>query len=248
MTSEIVVGIDFGTTNVEAVLSSKELLGWLHKTVEEVTADYFRLLWQYIQDDIQRVKGDKWRSIYSLKVILTVPAIWSATAKEKTLNAADSASLSENLTLVTEPEAAALAVLKDRNDEDEPLQAGRGNHTLHRSKLTIAASQETRLQFAMLEGEQLTSSAIKSRVLILYSWKNAQLATYVTTIVGKDQYSEIRPKSRKKMLREFEMSVKRCYTGDDREYSVDLQGVEDNPEQGIDDDTIKLKPYEIHPG
>lgn len=47
------------------------------------------------------------------------------------------------------------------------------------------------------------------------------------------------------MLREFEMSVKRCYTGDDKEYSVDLQGVEDDPEQGIDDDTIKLKPYDL---
>ena len=44
------------------------------------------------------------------------------------------------------------------------------------------------------------------------------------------------------MLREFEMAVKRCYTGDNKEYSVDLPGVEDNIDMGIDDDTIKLKP------
>lgn len=120
--------------NVEPVVTSSKLLGVLHKTAEEIAADYFRLLWQYIQDDIQRVKGDNWRSIYTLKVVLTVPAIWSATAKERTLNAAQAAGLPENLTLVTEPEAAALAVLKDRNEGDEPLQAGHNRLMLHRKK------------------------------------------------------------------------------------------------------------------
>lgn len=47
------------------------------------------------------------------------------------------------------------------------------------------------------------------------------------------------------MMREFEESIKRCYSGDDQEYSVDLQGVKDNPREGIDDDTITLKPYEF---
>ncbi|KAL8682228.1 MAG: hypothetical protein Q9224_001022 [Gallowayella concinna] len=140
--------------NVEPVVTSSKLLGALHKTAEEIAADYFRLLWQYIKDDIQRVKGDNWKSIYTLKVVLTVPAIWSATAKERTLNAAHAAGLPETLTLVTEPEAAALAVLKDRNEEDESLEAGRYDHLLHCNKLTAAASQETPSPSAMLEGEQ----------------------------------------------------------------------------------------------
>lgn len=44
------------------------------------------------------------------------------------------------------------------------------------------------------------------------------------------------------MMQLFEMSVKRSYAGDEGPYSVDLQGVEDNPDEGIDDDTIVLKP------
>lgn len=65
---------------------------------------------------------------------------------------------------------------------------------------------------------------------------------YIKTIVGEDQWQQIKDKPKKKMMKEFELSVKRCYAGDNQEYSVDLQGVEDNPEEGIDDDTITLKP------
>ncbi|KAL8798869.1 MAG: hypothetical protein Q9182_006325 [Xanthomendoza sp. 2 TL-2023] len=216
--------------NVEPVVTSSKLLGVLHKTAEEIAADYFRLLWQYIKDDIQRVKGDNWKSIYTLKVVLTVPAIWSATAKERTLNAARAAGLSDNLMLVTEPEAAALAVLKDRNEEDEPLEAGDAFTDLISYKVKD------------INPLQLEECAVGDGGLCGSVFLDAAFEKYVETIVGKEQYSRIKLKSRKKMLREFEMSVKRCYTGDDKEYSVDLQGVEDNPEQGIDDDTIRLKP------
>jgi hypothetical protein len=43
------------------------------------------------------------------------------------------------------------------------------------------------------------------------------------------------------MMTEFEMSIKRCYAGDEGPYSVDLQDVEDDPAFNIDDDTITLK-------
>lgn len=65
---------------------------------------------------------------------------------------------------------------------------------------------------------------------------------YIKTIVGKDEWEKLRDKSKKSMMKDFELSIKRCYAGDDQEYSVDLQGVDDNPEEGIDDDTITLKP------
>ena len=61
-------------------------------------------------------------------------------------------------------------------------------------------------------------------------------------VVGEVEYNKIKDTKRKKMMREFENAVKRCYTGDDKEYTVDLPGVEDNPTEGIEDDVIKLKP------
>jgi hypothetical protein len=44
------------------------------------------------------------------------------------------------------------------------------------------------------------------------------------------------------MMLQFEQSIVRYYTGGNQQYLVDLDGVEDNPQQGIDDGAITLKP------
>lgn len=71
---------------------------------------------------------------------------------------------------------------------------------------------------------------------------DAAFEKYVKTVVGEKDYDAIKEKAKKRMMKEFEVSVKRCYTGDDKEFSVDLTGVDDNPKMGIEDDTIRLKP------
>ena len=106
-------------SEVEHVRTSTELLEVINKTAEQVAGDYLGLLWKYTKDDIARHQGDDWEEIHSLEVVLTVPAIWSAVAKEKTLRAAKAAGLPDNILLVTEPEAAALAVLQAKaTDQD----------------------------------------------------------------------------------------------------------------------------------
>jgi hypothetical protein len=50
-------------------------------------------------------------------------------------------------------------------------------------------------------------------------------------MVGETQWDDMKDKAKKKMMSEFELSIKRCYAGDDQQYSVDLQGVEDNPQE-----------------
>ncbi len=49
-----------------------------------------------------------------MQVVLTVPAMWSHKAKDKTLKAAKAAAIPGEIKMVTEPEAAALATLKDK--------------------------------------------------------------------------------------------------------------------------------------
>jgi hypothetical protein len=100
------------------VKSSNKLLESLHKNAVTVVSDYLRFLWTYTMEDIQRRHVD-FREIYALKVIITVLAMWTPTAKDKTLEAAKAAGLSDNITLVTEPEAAALATLKDKSEIED---------------------------------------------------------------------------------------------------------------------------------
>ncbi len=104
--------------------STLQQLEALNKAPEEVAAEYLSLIWQYAKEDIRKVRGDDWESIYAVKAILTVPAIWSEAAKSRTLRIAKKAGIPDNVSLVSEPEAAALAILRERKEEGEALQAG----------------------------------------------------------------------------------------------------------------------------
>lgn len=103
-------------TTVEPVRDSNALLRKLNRTAQAVVADYLKLLWDYTLDDIKRFHPN-YQDIFALRVVLTVPAMWSPAAKDKTLQAARTAGLPRNIRLVTEPEAAALATLKEKEEE-----------------------------------------------------------------------------------------------------------------------------------
>lgn len=105
----------------EQVEQSKELLEQLGKQAVDVVADYLRCLWTFTMKEIERKQDTNFKEIYTLKVIMSVPAMWSPAAKEKTLQAAKQAGLGDNIVLVTEPEAAALATLKDKDEETQEL-------------------------------------------------------------------------------------------------------------------------------
>lgn len=103
---------------VEPVKNSNTLLRKIDKTAQEVVADYLKLLWDYTIDDIRKLHPD-YKDIFALRAVLTVPAMWSPAAKDKTLQAAKIAGMPANIKLVTEPEAAALATLKDKARENQ---------------------------------------------------------------------------------------------------------------------------------
>lgn len=111
--------------SVQEVKQSQKLLKDLNKDPVDVVADYLRILWDYTMLDIKReVKSDDWMQDYALKVVITVPAMWSDAAKDKTKRAALKAGMpADNIVLITEPEAAALAVIRDMAD-DENLGVG----------------------------------------------------------------------------------------------------------------------------
>ena len=103
-------------TAVEPVKDSNTLLTKINKKAHEVVADYLKLLWDYTLEDIQKFHPT-FQEIFRLRVVLTVPAMWSHAAKDKTLLAARLAGMPAPIKLVTEPEAAALATLRDKAEE-----------------------------------------------------------------------------------------------------------------------------------
>ncbi|KAJ4156413.1 hypothetical protein NW754_008041 [Fusarium falciforme] len=216
------------------VQGSNNLLGKVNKTVEEVVSDYLRLIWTYTKENIRKRVGDSnWENNFTLQVVLTVPAMWTPAAKDKTLKAAQRAGLPQDIRLVTEPEAAALATLHDKAEENS-LKKGDAFVVCDAGGGTVLQSQ----QHLPLEIEEC---AIGDGDLCGSTRLDKCFEKYIETLVGKDQYSKLKEINKKKMMRVFEYGVKRCFTLEStKEYSVDLKGVEDNARHGIEDDTISL--------
>jgi len=82
------------------------------KTEDIVASDYLHCLWDYTITDIKRDRGQDFMDQFSLRVTLGVPAMWSPTAKERMRGIAIKAGLPSDVTLVSEPEAAVLAVME----------------------------------------------------------------------------------------------------------------------------------------
>lgn len=100
-------GVKHITNDNSAILES------LGKTVDDVVSDFLGELWRYTKEDIRkRVSRTTWED--SVHVVLTVPAVWSGAAKERTIEAARRAGIGGSLTLLSEPEAAALATLSGK--------------------------------------------------------------------------------------------------------------------------------------
>jgi hypothetical protein len=86
----------------------------------KVVADYLRFLWLHALQQLIRQRGESAIDGCPFKVWITVPAIWDHKARDKMMLAAEMAGILEErfagateVELVAEPEAAALAALKD---------------------------------------------------------------------------------------------------------------------------------------
>jgi molecular chaperone DnaK (HSP70) len=80
---------------------------------------------QHVLQQVEERFGENMCASAKIEYILTVPAVWSDAAKDATMKAASLAGMNEddNLSMVTEPEAAALCALKtiagvNAQDED----------------------------------------------------------------------------------------------------------------------------------
>lgn len=90
---------------------SKRLIQRLEKDTVEVVGDYLGKLVSHATEIIDRRFG-KTLDCMDVEWVLTVPAVWSDGAKNSTLRAGIAANIPANsITLVSEPEAAALHCL-----------------------------------------------------------------------------------------------------------------------------------------
>jgi hypothetical protein len=84
------------------------------KTVMEAVSDYLTQIYKHTMETLTKRYGKTFMSQTKVQFVLTVPAVWSDSAKDATLKAAEKAGLGSRheLQLISEPEAAAVYTLK----------------------------------------------------------------------------------------------------------------------------------------
>ncbi|RYP49926.1 hypothetical protein DL768_004462 [Monosporascus sp. mg162] len=104
------------------VEETKAAIRKLNKDAIEVTADFLRQLWGHSLEMIKEAKGDALVNSTPIRVVVTVPAIWTDYARDRMRKAVDLAGIcaprlcgKTKLSLISEPEAAALSTLREFN-------------------------------------------------------------------------------------------------------------------------------------
>ncbi|KAL2060170.1 hypothetical protein VTL71DRAFT_9565 [Oculimacula yallundae] len=97
--------LGFADSNIEGMVQSEES--------ERLTTDYLAQLYSHLMYTLEQRFGTAIVRSMNLEFCITVPAIWSEAAKQKTLEACQNAGLesSAEILLVSEPEAAAVSAL-----------------------------------------------------------------------------------------------------------------------------------------
>ncbi|KAK1995876.1 actin-like ATPase domain-containing protein [Colletotrichum falcatum] len=102
------------------IATARKAVRKANKDPVEVITSYIRCLWNHSIECIRTSAGDELIKLCTFHVVITLPAIWPDYAKARMRRAAENAGLLEErpagqttLAFISEPEAAALATMKD---------------------------------------------------------------------------------------------------------------------------------------
>ena len=154
----------------------------------DIVADYLTEVRRHVWQDLGKQYGESMFDSLTKELVVTVPAVWSERAKDLTLKAVTKAKFdAAKLSLVTEPEAAAVYTLKGMtegaNKDDvkvrvQALTALRPSHLTKRtSRLAITSSS------AMLAEVQSISSPTRSHKRLQHSKLRKQQSEAATNAV-----------------------------------------------------------------
>lgn len=91
-------------------------------TEKELVTAYLKKLYKHIMDHLERTTSAAALKVTPIHFWFTHPATWEDTSTDKTREAAEAAGFGtreeDTLSMITEPEAAAIAILNQKSEED----------------------------------------------------------------------------------------------------------------------------------
>lgn len=223
------------------------LLESMHKNPVEVATEYVKRLWEHAKQQIIRHVTQATFDFADKVILFTVPAVWSDRAKHNTYMIAVGAGLADDdftLEMVSEPEAAAVAVLKDRakmrnivkDDVYLVVDAGGGTVDLANYKVTNAAPLT--LEEVVPGNGDLCGAA----------FLEVSFRKMFREYLGNQAVDNLDQEHEDRIICDWEDSIRATFTGeDDRRYMLITPGIPNHASNKIKSGMMHLKAADIRP-
>jgi hypothetical protein len=234
-----------------------------NKAPVEIAADFLRQLKDHLVANLDQKYGKElWRTL-PITLVITVPAVWSDAAKDRTLQAFQKAGFSSReipllrkQMLTTEPEAAAIHTIKTMRGtvQDKQLAVGdgflvcdMGGGTVDLISYKVASLQPTTIAEATVgSGAQCGGTFIDREFL---KWLEHRLGTTdfikIAGCRSEDVPRTSLAKKAAQMLQDFTLEAKTCFSGDEPyclRLPAPLSAIEEDESRGILDGELQLTP------
>ncbi|RDW62305.1 hypothetical protein BP6252_11738 [Coleophoma cylindrospora] len=196
----------------------------LRKDPVDVVADYLNRLWEHASGVLKGKLGEYLFECLPIRMVLTVPAVWDHAAQELTRTAAKKAGLvsraNVELTLVSEPEAAARYILNDSiglNVGDSFVLCDAGGGTVDLISYTVKDLKPLRLEMCAVATGDVYGAVVLDNAFV----------REVKGVIGVETYNDLSIRSKKKMMGDWEHGIKRNFKHKERAYKdwiVDIPG------------------------
>lgn len=235
---------------------TKETLDALLKqsgvTTEQAVSDYMSLVFKQAKDAMILKFGEDMVFNTTIKIVLTVPAVWSDAAKDATLRAAERAGLGDNICMISEPEAASAYAISSINQKQKILRIGDNLIICDCGGGTVDL---TSVKIISLSPLQVEESAPGIGALCGGAFLNLRFEDLVRERIGSDTFDDLcrrKPRAWATAHKEFEENVKRNFDPsnsqveyDKKKFYIPLPGVPDDPAAGIEDGYLALSTGEL---
>ncbi|KAG4432939.1 hypothetical protein IFR05_011585 [Cadophora sp. M221] len=213
-----------------------------HKA-QQLTADYLGALKRHLLGILQNQLGEHQAKETPLQFILTVPAVWSDAAKEKTLQAAETAGLGQHapILMISEPEAAVTYALFRKElggllTGDTFVVCDAGGGTVDLISYTIEQLEPTL---------QVKEAAPGSGGLCGSTYLNRRFQEFLVSKLGQEEGFDHETVS--DAMKKFDEEIKREYSPNvpNPNYWVPVPGLATNPRLGIRRNKLTLPPDDV---
>ncbi|RBA12608.1 hypothetical protein FPRO05_04058 [Fusarium proliferatum] len=207
----------------------------LPKDVVDVVADFMKAMYEHALEQIASKVPRDYLDLCEKSFVLTVPAVWSDKAKEKTIQAAKKAGVYP-VTLVKEPEAAALYTFMT---QERALTTGdcfvvcdAGGGTVDLISYEVVSTEPTLDLAELVPGKGNMSGSLGL---------NKRFAEAVRDLIGDEEWLRLKDLSAWALAeRQFDQEIKTSFSGDlGDDFIINFPGarLEDNADEGLERDS-----------